>query len=70
MGEIYSEMMNEAMDQAQKELRALYGENKKINGDDYDKDLAVKCINAYFMIRKELEKKLLKNNEERRDING
>ncbi len=34
------------------ELRAQYGENKKITGDNYDKTLAVKCINGTFVGKK------------------
>ena len=34
------------------ELRALYGENKKITDGNYDHSLAVKCINGTFVGRK------------------
>lgn len=37
---------------AKEKIRALYGENKKINGQ-YDKSLAVKCINGTFVGKKE-----------------
>jgi len=33
-------------------MAALYGENKKITDGDYDKSLAVKCINGTFVGRK------------------
>ena len=33
-------------------MQALYGENKKITDDRYDKSLAVKCINGTFVGRK------------------
>ena len=32
-----------------KEMQALYGENKKITDGNYDKSLAVKCINGTFV---------------------
>ena len=36
--------------EAKKEkMRALYGENKQITDDNYDKSLAVKCINGTFV---------------------
>ena len=34
-------------------MRALYGENKKITDGNYDKSLAVKCINGTFVGKKE-----------------
>ncbi len=40
------------LEEAKKKIRALYGENKKIIGDDYDKSLAVKCINGTFVGKK------------------
>ena len=33
-------------------MAALYGENKQITDDNYDKSLAVKCINGTFVGRK------------------
>ncbi len=33
-------------------IQALYGENKKITDGDYDKSLAVKCINGTFVGKK------------------
>ena len=41
-----------AMRQKNEELKALYRENKKITDDNYDKSLAVKCINGTFVGRK------------------
>ena len=39
--------------EAKKEkMRALYGENKQITDDNYDKSLAVKCINGTFVGKK------------------
>ena len=34
-------------------LKALYGENKRITDENYDKTLAVKCINGTFVGKKE-----------------
>ena len=42
----------EAMHQRKEELKALYRENKKITDDNYDKSLAVKCVNGTFVGRK------------------
>ena len=42
----------EAMRQRNEELKALYRENKKITDDNYDKSLAVKCVNGTFVGRK------------------
>ena len=41
----------ETLDEARARVRALYGENKKITGD-YDKSLAVKCVNGTFVGKK------------------
>ena len=40
------------MDDFKQELRAKYGENKKITDGNYDKALAVKCINGTFVGKK------------------
>ena len=40
------------MRQRNEELKALYRENKKITDDNYDKSLAVKCVNGTFVGRK------------------
>ena len=34
-------------------MQALYGENKTITDGNYDKSLAVKCINGTFVGKKE-----------------
>ena len=41
-----------ALDEARKKVRADYGENKRITDDNYDKTLAVKCINGTFVGKK------------------
>ena len=41
--------MNNALAEVKEFMRALYGENKPITDDDYDKSLAVKCINGTFV---------------------
>ena len=43
--------VNEFLDEekAYERMQALYGENKKITDDNYDKSLAVKCINGTFV---------------------
>lgn len=40
------------MEQYKKIVRSWYGENNKIEGDNYDKSLAVKCINGTFVGKK------------------
>ena len=40
------------MEDIKQELRAKYGENKKITDGNYDKTLAVKCINGTFVGKK------------------
>ena len=42
---------NDALEKESERMTALYGENKKITGD-YDKSLAVKCINGTFVGKK------------------
>ena len=37
------------MDKSKERMQALYGENKKITDGNYDKALAVKCINGTFV---------------------
>ena len=37
-----------AINEARALLRAQYGENKRITNGDYDKTLAVKCVNGYY----------------------
>ena len=43
---------NDPLAEQRTQLQALYGENKKITDDNYDKSLAVKCINGTFVGRK------------------
>ncbi len=40
------------MNEIKEELRSQYGENKKITDGNYDKSLAVKCINGTFVGKK------------------
>ena len=42
----------ETLEEAKAELRAQYGENKKITDGNYDKSLAVKCVNGTFVGKK------------------
>ena len=44
-----TEETRKALDDARKKARARYGENKKITDGNYDKSLAVKCINGTFV---------------------
>jgi len=48
-----SYMDTNLLEQARAQIRAQWGENRRITGDDYDKSLAVKCINGTFVGRKE-----------------
>ena len=41
-----------ALNEARERIRAQYGENKKITDGDYDKSLAVKCVNGIFVGKK------------------
>jgi len=41
-----------ALREAQEVVRAQYGENKRISDGNYDKSLAVKCVNGTFVGRK------------------
>ena len=43
---------NDPLAEVKAELNAQYGENKKITDGNYDKSLAVKCINGTFVGRK------------------
>ena len=47
-----SEEKVRALNEAKAKVRAGYGENKQIIGENYDKSLAVKCINGTFVGRK------------------
>ena len=40
------------VDEAQAKMEALYGENHQITDDNYDKSLAVKCMNGTFVGKK------------------
>ena len=40
------------LDERKAELRAQYGENQKITDENYDKSLAVKCVNGTFVGKK------------------
>ena len=41
-----------ALDEGRERMRSLYGENRPITDGNYDKSLAVKCINGTFVGRK------------------
>ena len=43
---------NDPLAEEKAQLRAQYGENKKITDGNYDKSLAVKCINGTFVGKK------------------
>ena len=43
---------SENLRKATERMHALYGENKKITDGDYDKSLAVKCVNGTFVGKK------------------
>ena len=43
---------NDPLAEVKAKLKAQYGENKKITDGNYDKSLAVKCINGTFVGRK------------------
>ena len=45
-------MEKDKLDEAKAKVRVNYGENKKIAEGDYDKSLAVKCVNGTFVGRK------------------
>ena len=47
-----TEEKKKALDEMKKKVRASYGENKRISDGNYDKSLAVKCINGTFVGRK------------------
>ena len=40
-----------SLSEATARMQALYGENKKITDGNYDKSLAVKCVNGTFVGR-------------------
>ena len=45
MTDLRSEMLNGAKER----ISARYGENKQITDDNYDKSLAVRCVNGTFV---------------------
>lgn len=47
-----SEQVTDEMKAYKEKIRALYGENKKITDGNYDKELAVKCVNGTFVGKK------------------
>ena len=51
-GKAKSQAPTDPNEKQKEELRAQYGENKKITDDNYDKSLAVKCINGTFVGKK------------------
>lgn len=44
------------IEEARARMYALYGENHRITGGQYDKSLAVKCVNGTFVGKKTDEK--------------
>ena len=44
--------MEKTLNEIKAELRALYSENKPITDSNYDKSLAVKCVNSTFIGKK------------------
>ena len=44
-----SEEKLKALDEAKEKVRARYGENKRLTDGNYDKSLAVKCVNGTFV---------------------
>ena len=47
-----SQAAEKTLSEAKEEMRALYGENKPITDGNYDKSLAVKCVNGTFVGKK------------------
>ena len=47
-----AEEQMKALNEAREQLRAQYGENKKISDGNYDHSLAVKCVNGTFVGKK------------------
>ena len=43
---------DERLNELKEAVRARYGENKKITDGNYDKSLAVKCVNGTFVGKK------------------
>ena len=47
-----TEEKQKALNEAKAKVRAFYGENKRITDDNYEKSLAVKCVNGTFVGRR------------------
>ena len=47
-----SEKSMKRAEELQKKIKAMYGENKKITDGNYDRSLAVKCVNGTFVGKK------------------
>ena len=45
-------MVMMGLEEATQKMLAIYGENKKITDDNYDRSLAVKCFNGTFVGKK------------------
>ena len=45
-------VLTDGFKEAKKRMLALYGENKKIDDGNYDKSLAVRCVNGIFVGKK------------------
>ena len=45
-------LLTKGLEEATERMRALYGENHEITDGNYDKSLAVKCINGTFVGKK------------------
>ena len=48
-GKVSNNTPEDPLDKARERMLSLFGENKKITDDSYDKSLAVKCINGTFV---------------------
>ncbi|MBR0186630.1 MAG: hypothetical protein IJQ24_11440, partial [Synergistaceae bacterium] len=44
---------DEKLEELRAKILSQYGENKRITDDNYDKSLAVKCVNGTFVGKKE-----------------
>ena len=52
IGSISANEADERLNELKEAVRARYGENKKITDGNYDKSLAVKCVNGTFVGKK------------------
>ena len=50
---IMSDLRSRMLDGAKERIRARYGENRQITDTNYDKSLAVRCVNGTFVGRRE-----------------